>query len=53
MVLLAAKHAVEDADEDHPYGHERFETIATVALGTLLVIVGLGIAYDALERLDH
>lgn len=51
MVLVAAKHAVEDADEDHPYGHERFETIATVALGTLLAIVGLGIAYDALERL--
>ena len=48
MVLLAAKHASEDADEDHPYGHERFETIATVALGTLLAIVGLGIAYDAL-----
>ena len=51
MVLLAAKHAGEDADEDHPYGHERFETIATVALGTLLVIVGLGIAYDAILRL--
>lgn len=51
MVLVAAKHAVEDADEDHPYGHERFETIATVALGTLLAVVGIGIAYDAIERL--
>ncbi len=51
MVLFAAKHAAEDADEDHPYGHERFETIATVALGTLLVIVGLGIAYDAISEL--
>jgi cation diffusion facilitator family transporter len=51
MVLLAAKHASEDADEDHPYGHERFETIGTVALGTLLVIVGLGIGYDAIVRL--
>jgi cation diffusion facilitator family transporter len=51
MVLLAAKHAGEDADEDHPYGHERFETIATVALGALLAIVGLGIAYDAITAL--
>ena len=51
MVLIAAKHAVEDADEDHPYGHERFETIATVALGILLAVVGLGIGYDAVERL--
>lgn len=51
MVLLAAKHASEDADEDHPYGHERFETIGTVALGTLLAIVGIGIGYDAISSL--
>lgn len=47
MVFIAAKHASEDADEEHPYGHARFETIATVALAVLLIIVALGIAYDA------
>ncbi len=51
MVFVAAKHASEDADEEHPYGHARFETIATVALAVLLVIVGLGIAYDAIVSL--
>jgi cation diffusion facilitator family transporter len=51
MVLLAARHAGEEADEDHPYGHARFETLATVGLAGLLIIVGLGIAYDALLRL--
>jgi len=51
MVLFAAKHAGEEADDDHPYGHGRFETLATVALGILLVGVGLGIAYDAVLRL--
>ncbi len=51
MVFVAAKHASEDADEEHPYGHARFETIATVALAVLLVIVSLGIAYDALISL--
>ena len=51
MVFVAAKHASEDADEEHPYGHARFETIATVALAVLLVIVGLGIAYDAILSL--
>jgi cation diffusion facilitator family transporter len=51
MVFIAAKHASEDADEEHPYGHARFETIATVALAVLLVIVGLGIAYDAIVSL--
>ena len=51
MVFVAARHASEDADEEHPYGHARFETIATVALAVLLVIVGLGIAYDAIISL--
>jgi cation diffusion facilitator family transporter len=51
MVFIAAKHASEEADEEHPYGHARFETIATVALAVLLIIVGLGIAYDAIVSL--
>ncbi len=51
MVLFAAKHAGEDADEDHPYGHARFETIATVGLGVLLILVGLGMAYDGMMHL--
>ena len=51
MVFVAAKHASEDADEEHPYGHARFETIATVALAILLIIVGLGIVYDAILSL--
>ncbi len=51
MVFFAAKHASEEADEEHPYGHARYETIATVALASLLVIVGLGIAYDAIVSL--
>jgi cation diffusion facilitator family transporter len=52
MVLIAVKHAGEDADEDHPYGHARYETLATVALGFLLIGVACGIAYDAVLRLQ-
>jgi cation diffusion facilitator family transporter len=51
MVLFAAKHASRDADEDHPYGHARFETAMTVALGVALVLVAAGIGYDAVHRL--
>jgi len=53
MVLIAVKHAGEDADEDHPYGHARYETLATVALGVLLITVAVGIAYNAILRLEH
>ena len=51
MVLLAARHAANDVDEDHPYGHARFETITTVALGGSLLLVAVGIAWDAIARL--
>lgn len=51
MVLFAAKHGSRDADESHPYGHGRFETLATVALGIALMAVAAGIAWDAIRRL--
>ncbi|HEX9802360.1 MAG TPA: cation diffusion facilitator family transporter, partial [Gammaproteobacteria bacterium] len=51
MVLFAAKHGSRDADESHPYGHGRFETLATVALGIALIIIAVGIAWDAIGRL--
>jgi len=52
MVLYAAKHSHREADEDHPYGHGRIETLATVGLGLTLVIIALGIAYDAVRRMN-
>lgn len=52
MVLYAAKHAHKAADEAHPYGYGRIETLATVSLGMVLVIVALGIATSAIQRLD-
>jgi cation diffusion facilitator family transporter len=52
-VIYAAKHSHREADEDHPYGHGRIETVATVALGIALIAVAAGISYDALQRLFH
>jgi len=51
LVLFAAKHAHRQADDEHPYGHGRIETLATVILGVSLVVVALGISYDAVRRL--
>lgn len=51
MVLFAAKHASREADEDHPYGHARIETVMTVALGVALIAVAVGLTYDAVRRL--
>jgi cation diffusion facilitator family transporter len=51
LVLFAAKHSHREADEDHPYGHGRFETVVTVALGLLLIVVAGGLAVDAVRRI--
>lgn len=53
MVYIAAHHAHQEADEEHPYGHARFETLATVGLGLLLVAVAVAILWDALDRMLH
>ena len=53
IVLYASKHAHAEADDDHPYGHGRFETVATVILGVALIGVAVGIGYDAIFRLLH
>ncbi len=51
VVLIAAKMASKDADDDHPYGHGRFETVATVILGLALAGVAVGIGMSAIGRL--
>lgn len=51
LLLFAAKHASRDADEDHPYGHGRIETLFGIVQGSILGVFALGIAYDAGQRL--
>lgn len=53
IVIYAAKHSHREADEEHPYGHGRIETLATVGLGLALFAVAGGIAWDAVDSLFH
>ncbi len=53
VVLLAGRHSSKDADEGHPYGHQRFETGASLALGLLLLLVGAGMLWSALGKLEN
>jgi len=52
VVLFASHHAQKDADEDHPYGHQRFETAASMVLGLLLLAVGVGMLWSAARKLE-
>ncbi len=57
MVFFASKYGSQDADDSHPYGHQRIETAATLLLALLLILTGTGIAwdsfYDALYNTKH
>jgi cation diffusion facilitator family transporter len=53
VVLFASHHAKKDADEDHPYGHQRFETAASLVLGALLLAVGVGMLWSAFRKLEE
>ena len=52
VVLFANHHSQKDADIDHPYGHQRFETAASLVLGSLLLAVGLGMLWSAARKLE-
>lgn len=51
IAYFAARHAHQAPDEEHPYGHGRYETAATLAIAVLLSLVGLGIVWSAGSRL--
>ena len=53
LVLFVSAHSKKEADEGHPYGHHRFENAASLALGVLLLIVGLGMLGSAVGKLQH
>ncbi len=51
VVLFAARFGTREADGDHPYGHERIQTVATVFLSVSLIGVAIGIGWSAAARL--
>jgi cation diffusion facilitator family transporter len=50
VALLGLRVASKPPDEDHPYGHGRYETLGTVLLGVILLGAAAGIAWEASSR---
>jgi cation diffusion facilitator family transporter len=51
FVLIVNRYAHNDPDDDHPYGHARYETVGTLILGLSLITVGLFMANNYLMQL--
>ena len=48
-ILFALIVAARPADEDHPYGHGRFETLTGLAVGAGLALIGVVISWRSLQ----
>ncbi len=53
LVLFANRHGNKHADANHPYGHARIETAASLILGASLAALGIGLLIAAGMRLQH
>jgi cation diffusion facilitator family transporter len=51
LVLFGIKIWSAPADEQHPYGHQRIETIVTLLISFLLTLVAFEIGWGAIQRL--
>lgn len=53
LVLVANRQGANPADNQHPYGHARFETAATLILGVSLIGVGSGILWESFSQVRN
>ena len=51
IAFLGVKLSEKAPDDGHPYGHDRFECIASILLGAILAVTGLGIGYAGLQKI--
>jgi len=51
--LVGIYAASKPVDEDHPYGHKKYETVATLGIAVMLFLASFDIIKDSILRLFH
>lgn len=51
IVIIGVTISAKEPDEEHPYGHERFEPVYAIILADVLLITGIFIGYSAVNTL--
>ncbi len=51
IVIFGLKAASKKADKEHPYGHERFECVASIILAIILGVTGAGIGLSGIQTI--
>ena len=53
VTLIGFKLAEKPADEDHPYGHARYEYLSGLAVAAMILIIGFELAKSSVEKIIH
>lgn len=51
IVMAGIRISSRASDEDHQYGHERLECVASILLAVILALTGLGIGYAGIDKI--
>ena len=51
VTLVGFKLSEKPADEDHPYGHARFEYLSGLAVAALVIVIGAELGKSAIEKI--
>ncbi|RLD65969.1 MAG: cation transporter [Bacteroidetes bacterium] len=51
VVIVGAKLASKQPDEDHPFGHGRWELISAIIIAIILVLIAFGFITDSISQL--
>ena len=51
IVMIGVRAAGKDSDREHPYGHERMESVAAIILAVILAVTGLFVGYSGVQKL--
>ena len=51
IVMIGVHISGKQADEEHPYGHERMECVATIILAVMLALTGVGIGSAGIKNI--
>lgn len=50
-VIIGLKLSSKNADKEHPYGHEKIESLSSLFLSIMLFFVAIGIGYSGIENI--
>ena len=53
IVMIGVKLSAKESDREHPYGHERMECVAAIVLAVILLITGIFIGMEGVEKITH